>query len=236
MFQAIALGKTANLQELGERFLSVHHDGCAALRCLDHIFYGKPVAIQSANPPDAVTLLYSFFCYVRELQRVALEQQPAQDQALRWLFGIHPVEGTENSFSLPPRTLLHGYHHRRQTRGTNSATHDDDLHEPVTLNSWELATLFQSALHERLKRSVTDENVLCTRARSLIPCPTLLVFGHCYARECSRVHWNGAPPELSDFKIRVQIIFQQILIYQTISSLEDREIVTLQRRCTRKLV
>lgn len=231
MFRSIALGKVAKLQELGGRLLSVHQDATAALLCLDHVFYGKPVKIQPASSPEAVSLLEGFLCYVKELQRVALEQQPVQDPALQRLFGFYPLDGVENAFLLPPGTFFHRFHHRRQ----NNATSEDES-QPLTLNGYELTNLFQSALRERLKRGVADENTLCARARAIFPCPTLSMFGVCNSRECSGAHEGNIAPDLSDFKNRVRVVFQQILIYQTINSLEDRAIVAKQRRYARKVL
>lgn len=225
MFQVFSSGENSKLQELGERFVSSHHDTASGLLCLDRVFYGKPVQIQKVTASEAVPLLTGFLCYVRELQKVAFEQQPTQEPALQQLFGFKPAEGTDNLFILPADTFLH-----RRRPGSHLSQNVDD-HQPQTIHESELASLIQHALQDRLKRSVTDENYLCAKARSIFPCPTLAVFGACHSRDCSGAHWNGVTPDhVSEFNLRIRLIFQQILIYQTISSLENRKVLATQQR------
>ena len=229
MFQAIASGESSKLQKLGERFVLFHHDAASGLLCLDHVFYGKPIQIQKVTVSEAVPLLTGFLCYVRELQRVAFEQQPTREPAVQRLFGFKSAEGTDNMFLLPPDTFLHRVFRRRQ--GSHLSQDVDDSQQPQTIHESELASLIQLALQDRLKRGVTDENYLCARARSIFPCPTLAVFGTCNSRDCSGAHWSGvAPDHIAEFNLRIRLIFQQILVYQTISSLEHRKVLAAQQR------
>ena len=224
MFNCIAHGQILQLQELGERLLSAHTDSAAALLCLDHVF-NKPVKVQSAGATEAASTLRAFLTYCREMQRIALEPNPGPDSTLSRLFGFQNADGAENTYILPSGTFMHTYHFRRL-----GDTAPADETQPLAVNDWDLTNLFRTALRERLRRRINDENFLCAKARAIFPCPTLALFGTCNSNDCSRGHQENAALDTGGYHLRVRLIFQQILIYQTISGLENRSTVAGQQR------
>lgn len=223
MFEHIVRGQTLELLQLGERLLSAHDDSAAALLCLEHVFT-KPVKILSAGASEAVSILRAFLVYCREMQRIGLELHPGQDDSLGRLFGFKAVDGAENIYELASGTFLHTYQCRRLGSATPS-----DTSRPFVLNDWELKSLLRTALWERLRQRVNDENFLCSKAPAIFPCPTLALFGTCYSNNCSRGHQSHAVMNIEAYHLRVRLIFQQILIYQTIVSLEPRMTVATQQ-------
>ncbi|GJE94213.1 hypothetical protein PsYK624_103810 [Phanerochaete sordida] len=224
MFDCIARGQTAELQVLGERLLSAHSDNAAALLCLDHVF-NKPVKVQAATAPEAASTLMAFLIYCREVQRIGSEPSPGQDSDLRKLFGFRGADGADNVYILSSGTFLHTYHYRRLG---NTAPPDET--QDITLNDWDLIDLLRLVLRERLKRRVNDENFLCSKARAIFPCPTLALFGRCHSNDCFRGHQENATMDVDGYNSRVRLIFQQVLIYQTIAGLEHRNAIAGQQR------
>jgi hypothetical protein len=224
MFRCIARNETASLQELGERLLSTHQDHAAGLLCLDHVFSRAP-KIQQATPPEAAFILRGFLFYCQELQRATSQPNPGQAVDLQCLFGFRPVEGNQSNYILTGGTFLHKYHHRRL-----GVTAPLDENQEVIVTSWDLATLLQTALNDRLKRRVNEEDLFCGKARAIFPCPTLVILGTCNSNDCSRAHWENVEINVAEYQLRIQLLFQQIMIYQTVCHLESRSAVFGRRR------
>lgn len=223
MFRSITRLESTSLQVLGERLLSAHQDPAAAILCLDHAF-NNSLKIQHDKGSAAVSTLRAFLMYCQQLQQITSKPYPGQDVNLQHLFGFRPVEGSENTYTLASGTFLHRYHFRR-----TGATSSDESQELVR-NEWDLAKLLKDAVDERLKQRVNSEDLQCGKARAIFPCPTFVVLGVCNANDCARVHWTDVDINTEEYQTRIRLVFQQIMIYQTVYSLENRPAFSARRR------
>ena len=225
MFRCIARKELGPLQDLGERLGSQYNDHAAALLCYDHVYNRPPRVLQSATPTEAISLLKGLSAYCKELQFIVSHPSPGQDAKLQQLLRIRSHEGNETAYVLAPGSFLHDCRYRQLS---DSAPVDES--QELIVSSWDLARLIKVSLNDRLKRCVQSEDVYCSRARSLLPCPTFVVYGACHSHDCPRAHVDGVEVQSAAYHNRVRMVFLQIMIYQTICQLEYPAQAATRRR------
>lgn len=221
MFRLISRREFVQLQALGERFLNTHQNASAGLLCLDHAF-SQPPKFNAVKAPELVPVLQAYGAYCRVLQRAAFDIDPCHNLSLQRLLAFQPSADSEGTFSLRQRSFLHGLELQRRR--------DPSLEsQPVEMSAWDLSNLIHSSLRERLKRRVTNEDVLISMAPAIAPCLTMVMFGTCNSTNCSKSHWDQTI-DPDNYHLRIRLLFQQILIYQTATPVEHRNAVAKQRR------
>lgn len=211
-----------SLLGLSDRFSRWHEDHGAALRCLDHVFSSLP-KLQVASASEVATSLQHFLLYARLLQKSASEAEtnPCDNTDIKRLLGFEVA--TEDLFlvSRDTRMFVHYSLAPRQT-DQGALVHRWELEKPVTDN-----------LKERLRSKVNGLNELCSRLRALQPCLAFAAYSRCVrseSSECPQEHLNMDNYDTHAYNLRVRIVLQQILIYQTIYSIEQITEVGFQRR------
>ncbi|PSS06635.1 hypothetical protein PHLCEN_2v3591 [Hermanssonia centrifuga] len=222
MFQAIATRQLLRLRELAEKFHNVYKDPAATLLCLDHAFDSAP-KMNALTHTELTSFLRMFLIYTTELQRILSDIDPSHNPLLQRLFGYHPLAQSENTIAIQSGTFLSSFISENIRKAS-------DHMDPLTLSIWEFTSLFKNAISNRLKERVKTENTACSQAHSLSPCPAFAIFGSCNSNTCYRIHLNGRDLDSDWHHTRIRIIFQQILIYQAVSGIEDRFTVQMQHR------
>ncbi len=222
MFQNIASGQLLRLQGLGEKFHNSHQDSAATVLCLDHAF-SKPLKTHIMSHFELASFLQTFALYTGELKKIVLDADPSHSTSLQRLFGFEILEDSKDNVAIGSGTFLHDFVSQRRRMAP-------DLNGRYILGNREFITLFKEALRSRLKDRVNGENLACREAPALFPCLSFTVFGGCNSPTCNGAHLDSYSLDSEWYHTRIQILLQQMLIYQTISQVEHRSIVLAQRR------
>lgn len=222
MFQAIADRKYSLLRVLGVRLQNEHQDLISALLCFDHLF-SLPLNLQNASVSDMAVILEAFLLYNRGLSRIAYHRNPCQDPGFQRLFGFR--ESTPNMFSVHHGTLL-------KEALLNSRILATTEEAGVVVRGLDLSVVLTRSIHNHLLARTRNENLMCRHARAYSPCAAFTVLGEC-ARggECWSAHIPSNLLDADWFHCRIRIVFQQILVYQTIIALEDRVDQLKEQKC-----
>ncbi|TCD65379.1 hypothetical protein EIP91_002743 [Steccherinum ochraceum] len=197
------------LHMLGMTFLHKHQDKYSALLCLDS-YFSVPMAIHSARRTDVATLLEAFLVYARGLQQLVSNTSSFRKPAVQQLLGFGPSPEDPDMFEVYEESPL----------GRIGA-----------MSAAEVSDLLKSFASMRLLKAVQQEDQCCQESLAFRPCSRFTLFQECKERDCSRDH--SASPEgldLESFHAGVRIVFQQILVCQTASSILARPKQLTQRR------
>jgi hypothetical protein len=205
MFQAIILGKSGRLQQLG-RIFHQDHNKAAALLCLDHIF-ATPPHIQEATIQHTISLLAMFITYTRLLHDIANLVEPCNDLLVQKLFAFQVSR--EDMFSVFPGASLY----REVDNQQEPPFHEKDGKRSVSRR--DLSRILKNYLAERLRSRIMEENDICRRAKVFSPCLNALL-GTCTRTECPRDHVDPAILNPDWYNLRVRIHLQQILVFQNL--------------------
>ncbi|OCH88979.1 hypothetical protein OBBRIDRAFT_757238 [Obba rivulosa] len=211
MFQAIASGDDTKLMQLGQKFLLISQNIPAAIMCFDRVFATTP-KLQVATSNDITTTLQSFLRYAQILQKLTSDEDPCENEQLRRLFAFK--SSTEELFLVQKETTLHT---RLNGRHTPTARETD---QGALVVRWELGNLLRHVLLEKLRKAVLDETEACRRARALRPCLPYALYGHCNRPECPRDHMRASSYDAQMYNARVRAHLQQVLIYNTLYTVE----------------
>jgi hypothetical protein len=219
MFRAIVSSQQAELGVLGQSFV-VAQNRAAALLCLDH-YFTNPLSIKALSIYKLVDALRLFLQYVRLLYELAFHNEPCHSASVARLFGFRHLSGDE--FFVPPGTFLHHY---LTAHGISPETANDG----VSIFGWELMQVFHQAVREHLRRRVSEENELCRKSPAFSACLTFVVLGFCHRVPCPQEHSPSTSLTADWHKARIQAHLHQILIYQTLHSIDDATEMNRQRR------
>jgi hypothetical protein len=101
----------------------------------------------------------------------------------------------------------------------------------VFIVGWELTQIFHQAVREHLRRRVSEENELCRfKTPAFSTCLTFVVLGFCHRVACPQEHPSSASLTPDWHKARIRVHLHQVLIYQTLHSVEDAAELNRQRR------
>lgn len=203
-------GDSTRLPHLGRNFY-LQKNMPAALLCLDHYFVNPPRIIVMKGQ-EVAEILWMFHAYARLLHDVAFDRDPCNNPSIQKLFGFQ--RSTENLFLVPRGTFLHGI-----LIGYRSPIHRNDA-ESMLVSNWDLSQGFRRSLCDRLRRRVLEENEMCRKAQAFSPCLSFVVSGICNRTGCPQEHLRGTDLTLEWFNIRVRLHLQQILIFQTLHSID----------------
>ncbi|KAJ7451061.1 hypothetical protein FB451DRAFT_1284562 [Mycena latifolia] len=207
MFQAIATQAKQSLQLLGESF-SEGDNPAVSLLCLDHSF-ANPPKIQAMQVEAVAKNLQVFYAYIKLLYQFAFNVDPCSSSEAEKLFGYR--RESENSYSIAPGTFLYHALHDHSSEATN-----------ILLTSSELRSIFHQSLRDRLVHRVREENEMCRMTKVFEgPCLTFALFnGYCNRGNCPQEHIVASSFNSQDYNLRVRIHLQQILIYQSLHSID----------------
>ncbi|KAI0079047.1 hypothetical protein K474DRAFT_723989 [Panus rudis PR-1116 ss-1] len=211
MFQALASRSFGSLQGLGKQLYREYGDVASALLCLDNIFQ-RPFTIRNASMSEICDMLEAFSIYARELQRIAMHFDPCHSTTTQRLFGFRM--SSEDVVTIPEGTFMHD-----QASQARSFTVADE--SGISMRVWEFTNLFQRVLQYRLKFCVQKENIACCSAMAFTPCVAYAVYGDCTAAGCSYYHVPRTALDTEWYNMRARIHLQQVMIYQTIRSIEE---------------
>lgn len=208
MFQAILSEDVTRLQQLGLKF-HLEDNKPAALLCLDHV-HTSPFEFQGTTLEETISTLEMFHAYAKLLHDVAFNPDPCHEGTVQKLFAFSPRG--EDSFFVPQGTFI--YNAIAEQAVQFEADHDVRL-----VSQTEISQAFKNGLSERLRRRVMDENEVCRSAKIFSPCLYALE-GSCQRPECPRDHVDPARLNQKWYNDRVRIHLQQILIFQTLHSVD----------------
>ncbi|KAJ7293966.1 hypothetical protein C8J57DRAFT_1444990 [Mycena rebaudengoi] len=221
MFQAIVDKQHYKLERLGQAFYETGNKAVALL-CLDHCFSGPP-KIQALQAGDVAENLKIFHTYVSVLHDFAFVVDPCDSGAAEKLFGY--TRQGENNWLATYGTFLHTALHQFKHPASRRSTEEK---ESILLAGSELRTIIYQTLAGRLKQRVRQENEMCKRAKAFSPCVVYALNGQCNRFDCPQEHLPAAGINREQYNTRIRIHLQQILIYQTIQSIDNES--TLVRR------
>ena len=204
MFKAILSRDTRELANLGRNFLETGNTTAAAL-CLNNYFLKFP-NIETMTIQELADTLELFRAYIKILFDFAFRTDPTASLPAARLFGFHRLSTDE--FLIPTGTFLHEFLERR-----GQQQHGNSLHGS------KLARVFQEAMHDCLWRCVSEENELCRKAPQMSPCMTFAVLGFCNWAGCPHEHVPSIAMSPEWYNVRVRVHLQQILIIQTLHSI-----------------
>lgn len=210
MFRAITTQAKQQLLLLSKSFLSTENPAMA-LMCSDHCFVNPP-KIQTLPVHAVAENLQVFYTYVKLLYQFAFHIDPCSSSVLEKIFGYR--KDGENHYSVSQGTFLHL---------DLSAVRFPDADGNILLTGSELRSVFQKSLRGRLAKRVREENEMCRVARAFEgPCLTFALFnGYCNRGNCPQEHVYASAFTPQEYNLRIRIHLQQILIYQTLHSIEQ---------------
>ncbi|KAH9931245.1 uncharacterized protein B0H18DRAFT_929725 [Fomitopsis serialis] len=217
MFQAIISNDVSRLLELSEQFRRFHKDVTSALRCLDHAFMTTP-NLRDARLPLLADTLHHFSVYVDLLHILAATPDLSNDEGIQRLFAFKTA--SEDFFLIPRNTFLHG---RRWSQGFRQSD------QGVLVLKHDLNRFLRHSLQERLCTKIREENELCHQTRAFQICLPFFAFGRCN-RECPQEHVISNEYTMDQYNLRIRVILQQILIYNSAHAVEDRFVQSRQHR------
>ena len=198
----VAKGALPELMHIGVQLLQ--DDIAAAVLCLDLVF-AEPSRITSVTAEDLEGRLMAFSAYSKALSDLAFIRNPVTSGALHRLLAFSPSES--GGFLVRDDSLLcsHGY-----SNGAGACPeHGHDLEQCI-----------RGTLKARLLERVRMENQALKESKWLTLCLQHALGGLCTKRaDCLRSH--PLHFDLSMYRSRVQVLGLQILVYQTLSGVED---------------
>ena len=230
MFRTICGVHTADLMDLGIKFRDVHNDPFAALLCLDHAFT-KGLKLQAANCFEVASVLSAFVVYTRELASRIVEPEPLKQAASQRLFGFCPTGDLNPSVRLRAGTFLHAAR-LRSSRLPGKVSRKVPDTEDLVLTQVDFKKLFKDALADRLIARIRSENQVCRTAPAFRPCASNIVFGSCFRNSCPDNH-QSADINIELYRARLRIVFQQIMIYETLHAVDQTLVEITDQRCVR---
>ena len=209
MFRAIVSRDMLKLAILGRDFLKTENTAAAAL-CLNYYFLKFP-NIKTMSIQELAGTLELFRSYIQLLCDFAFRADPTTCLPAARLFGFHRLSPDE--FLIPAGTFLHDFIERTRPEQHNNSLPGSDL-----------ARVFQDALHDCLWWSVSEENALCRKTPQMSPCMTFAVLGFCNRAGswCPHEHVPSSAMSPEWYNVRVRVHLQQVLIIQTLHSIEHR--------------
>ncbi|KAH9910160.1 uncharacterized protein B0H18DRAFT_516086 [Fomitopsis serialis] len=220
MFKAIISNDVSKLLKLSEQFRQRHNDMASALRCLDNAFIAMP-NLRGAPLPFIADTLRHFSVYVNLLHAFASTPNLSDNEGIQRLFAFKAA--SEDFFLIPDNTFLYAGCVRRWSQGFRGSD------QGVLILKHELNRLLRHSLQERLCGKVREENELCHRTRAFQVCLPFFAFGRCN-RECLQEHVVANEYTMDQYNLRIRVILQQILIYNSAHAVEDRFVQARQHR------
>ncbi|KZT68439.1 hypothetical protein DAEQUDRAFT_671296 [Daedalea quercina L-15889] len=218
MFRAIISNDVQQLFKLSEHFRHWHKDNICALRCLDHGFLTMP-KLDIASLPVIAESLHHFSAYVDFLRMYASATDLCDNEGMRRLFAFQIA--SEDFFLVPKDTFLYGRCVRPGPRpGPRYSYRPSD--QGALLPKDELNRLLRHALQERLRQKVHDENVLCRRTRAFQVCLHFFTSSKCNRVECPQDHLAAENHNTGSYNLRIRVLLQQILVYNSVHAFENR--------------
>lgn len=221
MFKAIISGDSQKLQYLGRKFDQAG-DKPAALLCLDHVFAAssrleelQELAIHALAPS-----LEIFLIYANLLRDIAFLPDPCNKLLVQKLFAFQAVR--EDRFLITMGSFLH----------REAAPSPEGRDKISTMTRKQLVGVFKRALCERLKRIVLLEHDFFLETKSIHPCLAALV-GVCNGLDCIGSHVDKAVLNPDWYNTLIRIHLQQVLILQTLHSVEPRSVQQARQRYER---
>lgn len=211
MFQAIVSNDIPRLRQLGLKF-HFEANKPAALLCLDHV-HRSPFGFQGTTHEEMISTLEIFHTYARLLHDFTFSPDPCHERTVQKLFAFKPR--MEDNFAVPKGTFLYNAIASAEPMVQSDETDDQVRLVPQT----ELSQVFKQSLSERLRCRVMEENEVCRSAKVLSTCLNALE-GSCQRSECPRDHVDPARLNPKWYNDRVRIHLQQILIFQTLHSID----------------
>ncbi|KAJ7715028.1 hypothetical protein DFH07DRAFT_762888, partial [Mycena maculata] len=201
---AIANREISKLQKLGQSFFE-RHNSALTLLCLDHYFQNHP-RIQALQTNALAEHLQLFHVYVKLLYHFAFNFEPCNSLEAEKLFGFRR-EG-ENNYLIRQGTFLH-----HALAPSNSSSDGKFL-----LTGSNFRAIFRQSLRDRLAKRVREENAMCRVAKAFQgPCPIFAIFTDC---SCPLQHIPPGRLDSRQYRLRVRIHLQQILIYHSLHNIE----------------
>lgn len=192
MFQALVVGKTHDLRQMGLRFIKKGHK-TAALLCFDFIGNTPPPIREAKTIEEGLAILELFFKYAQLLHDAAFIKDPSEKYTIQRLFGFTPCG--EGLYDIP--------------RGTSFTTKDGML----TLSSRDLSLALKEVLSDLLRIRVMELYQLCERARIFSPCIRDLV-DNCRTVDCRHGHFGSSTLDPRWYNTRVRLCLLEIRIFQ----------------------
>ena len=236
MFRYVSegLSQATTLLDLGVKLYDVHKSPAAAILCLDHAFRNS-WKLQTATAFEVASMLHGFVIYIRELGKYAVDGEPTQQVYLQKLFGFYPSGDSDGNVSVRERTMLYDFALHATTREPKLDISFRQDTAGLLLLPAEFAKLLKAALSVQIVGRIRDENKLCRAAPVFNLCPTFVVFGSCNYGQCELGHGvTQISPALSC--VRLQIVLQQILIYETLRMLNKNLLEVTDQRCKFSIV
>jgi len=204
MFRAIVSRDMRKLANLGREFLKTENTTAAAL-CLNYYFLTFP-NIKTMTIQELAGTLELFRAYIQILLDFAFRTNPTESLPAARLFGFHRL--STDKFLIPTGTFLHEFLEKSRQQWHGNSLPGSDL-----------ARVFQAAMHDCLWRSVSEENVLCRKAPQMFPCMTFAVLEFCNRPGCPHDHVPSSAMSPEWYNVRVRVHLQQVLIIQTLHSI-----------------
>ena len=167
--------------------------------------------MQGETLKETISTLEIFYAYARLLHDLVLTADPCRKRMVQKLFAFSAVRG--DSFSVPKGTILYNAIAKLDVRP------EEENGEIRLISEAALSQVFKTCLSERLHYKVMEENEVCRRARIFSPCRNALE-GTCHRPECHREHVEPGRLTPKWYNDHVRIHLQQILIFQTLHSVD----------------
>ncbi|PCH33049.1 hypothetical protein WOLCODRAFT_159800 [Wolfiporia cocos MD-104 SS10] len=219
MFRAIMRNDIPALLQFGTAFYS--KDGASALMCLDRVFCDPP-CLHGIPPSQVISNLHYFHLYVQLMQKLTAQAHPCQNERTRRIFAIKALSA--DRFLLYKGTILY-------VRSVKHRVPNERTDEGAVVLEGELEKLLKHELRDRLRHRVQRENETCKNIQALDICLAKAVTGHCAQGDsCTQDHIDADSYQSDAYNIRIRVILQQMLIYNTVYAIEQREEQNVQRR------
>ncbi|KAH8101589.1 hypothetical protein BXZ70DRAFT_104267, partial [Cristinia sonorae] len=215
MFRHIASRDVAPLRSLGELFVHKHGDFISAMLCWDHTF-SVPLNLQNASVAEISETLESFLLYSKGLAQICFEWNPCGRADFQRLFGFQ--ESSANNF-----LVYHGTKLKDRLTAKQRVLVSTEEEVGIIIRGQDLQFGLKRWIQDHLLLRVNSQTYACHHASAHSPCVAFTVFGDCKAAPCHSAHLPADSLDNQWFHLRIRIIFQQVLIYQTISALAIRK-------------
>ncbi|CAL1697343.1 unnamed protein product [Somion occarium] len=220
MFKAIASHNFLSLQQLGVKLYTELKNPLASVLCLDHVFRNMP-KFQTQTCSEIAEILQAFLIYCQELHKITTNFEACNDAGIQRLFGFQIA--LDHIVTIPEPTFMYGVASRsRAAKSVEEAF--------VTMEAGVFMRLFQQTLRQRLQIRVQTEDLTLWKSPLLRPCLAFAVFGECMSYDCPNAHTERQSLDVEWYNARLRLIFQQVLIYHTVRSVEKRSVYAGQQR------
>ncbi|TBU53452.1 hypothetical protein BD310DRAFT_938092 [Dichomitus squalens] len=212
MFRAIWQNDIPALAELGEWFHTRDEHHPAGLLCLDHVF-AHDFGLESAALSEIASCFQTFLVYARTLSRYSCDPNPCQNSHIQKLFTFRRVNSdNEELFFLPKGSYLFS----RALDG-GATILEETTAQGIYILRWNLERLAKTALRERLKDRVLNQNEICHKLLCLRPCLLYATNQFCPRRGCPQLHIDPSPKEArATYNNLIRIHVLHIMIFHTL--------------------